>query len=83
MNSNMVKPENFDHLHLVYHFTVPLKTFKYSSCTIKHIPCIEVQFTCIEVRFRDQNNKALEIGDRIELTLVIKDTVRRSFGMIH
>ena len=25
MNSNMVKPEQFDHLHLVYHFSVPLK----------------------------------------------------------
>ena len=25
MNSNMVKPEKFDHLHLVYNFTVPLK----------------------------------------------------------
>ena len=24
MNSNMVKPEKFDLLHLVYHFTVPL-----------------------------------------------------------
>ena len=24
MNSSMVKPEKFDHLHLVYHFTVPL-----------------------------------------------------------
>ena len=24
MNSNMVKPEKIDHLHLVYHFTVPL-----------------------------------------------------------
>ena len=24
MNSNMLKPEKFDHLHLVYHFTVPL-----------------------------------------------------------
>ena len=24
MNSNIVKPEKFDHLHLVYHFTVPL-----------------------------------------------------------
>ena len=24
MNSNMVKPEKFDHLHLVYHITVPL-----------------------------------------------------------
>ena len=25
MNSNMVKPEKFDHLHLVCHFTVPLR----------------------------------------------------------
>ena len=23
MNSSMVKPEKFDHFHLVYHFTVP------------------------------------------------------------
>ena len=23
MNSNTVKPEKFDHLHLVYHFVVP------------------------------------------------------------
>ena len=27
MNSNMVKPEKIGHLHLVYHFTVPLSTF--------------------------------------------------------
>ena len=25
MNSNMVKTEQFDHLHLIYHFSVPLK----------------------------------------------------------
>ena len=25
VNSNMVKPERFDLLHLVYHFTVPLR----------------------------------------------------------
>ena len=24
MNSNIVKPEKIDYLHLVYHFTVPL-----------------------------------------------------------
>ena len=24
-NSNMIKPEKFDHIHLVYHFTVPLR----------------------------------------------------------
>ena len=27
MNSNMVKPETFGHLHLVYHFTIPLKRY--------------------------------------------------------
>ena len=25
MNSDMVKPEKFGHLHLVYHFAVPLR----------------------------------------------------------
>ena len=25
MNSNIVKPKKFGHLHLVYHFTIPLK----------------------------------------------------------
>ena len=24
MNSNIVKPEKFAHLHLIYHFTVPI-----------------------------------------------------------
>ena len=28
MNSNMVKPEKFGHLHLVYHFTIPLRFLK-------------------------------------------------------
>ena len=33
MNSNMVKPEKFGHLHLVYHFTVPLRnTFASVDC---------------------------------------------------
>ena len=27
MNSNIVKPEKFGHLHLVYHFTVPLNKY--------------------------------------------------------
>ena len=29
MNSNMVKPKKFDHLHVVYHFIIPL-TFKHN-----------------------------------------------------
>ena len=28
MNSNMVKPEKSDHLHLVYYFTVPLSILR-------------------------------------------------------
>ena len=27
----MVKPEKFDHLHLVYHFTVPLILYEISD----------------------------------------------------
>ena len=27
MNSNLVKPEKFGHLHLVYHFTIPFNKF--------------------------------------------------------
>ena len=30
MNWNMVTPEKFDHLHLVYHFTVPLRHQTYA-----------------------------------------------------
>ena len=32
MNSNMVKPDKFDHLHLVYHFTVSFKRIKDRNC---------------------------------------------------
>ena len=35
MNSDMVKPEKFGHLHLVYHFTVPLK-YVWTFCNIMH-----------------------------------------------
>ena len=28
VNSNMVKPEKFDHLHLAYHFTVSLRSIQ-------------------------------------------------------
>ena len=31
MNSDMVKPEKFRYLHLVYHFTVPLKSLVVSA----------------------------------------------------
>ena len=31
MNSNIVKPGKFGHLHLVYHFTVPLKELLYTD----------------------------------------------------
>ena len=30
VNSNMIKPEKFDHFHLVYHFTIPLSHSRYS-----------------------------------------------------
>ena len=36
MNSNMVKPENFGHLHLVYHFIISLSNSHTHVC-VKHI----------------------------------------------
>ena len=41
MNSNMVTPEKFDHLHLVYHFTVPLSPLE----IIKHEKTREKRLT--------------------------------------
>ena len=37
INSNIVKPEKFDHLHLIYHFTVPLNVLKNFRNWIKSI----------------------------------------------
>ena len=39
MNSNMVKPEKFGRLHLVYHFPVPLKYFIFHG---KHFTMIVI-----------------------------------------
>ena len=36
MNSDMVKPEKFGHLHLVCHFTVPLILAFVSTCNNLH-----------------------------------------------
>ena len=39
MNSNMVKPEDFGHLHLVYDFTIPLRaryTQRYSQNVLNY-----------------------------------------------
>ena len=49
MNSNMIKPEKSDHLHLVYHFTVSLSgcgfesgcchlNFGYCTCSEQEVP---------------------------------------------
>ena len=39
MNSDMVKPEKFGHLHLVYHFTVPLSFREQSSFMLSAKKC--------------------------------------------
>ena len=36
MHSNMVKPEKIDHLHIVYHFTVPLKQTKLNNWFLQY-----------------------------------------------
>ena len=52
MNSDMVKPEKFGHLHLVYHFTVPLKKKKqvinYNMLSFKR-RLQNIQVICYEV----------------------------------
>ena len=45
MNSDMVKPENFGHLHLVYHFTVRLKEHTING---KHIGVLSKKFRYIK-----------------------------------
>ena len=44
MNLNMVKPENFNHLHLVYNFTIPLKSTppgkNFRKIEISHFPSV-------------------------------------------
>ena len=48
MNSNLVKPEKFGHLHLVYHFTVPLtKFFRYIREMIRKLVLILSSFVLI------------------------------------
>ena len=49
MNSNMVSPEKFDYLHLIYHFTVPLSicwkiTFDKDHCHSLFSPHIDEKF---------------------------------------
>ena len=39
MNSNMTKAENFDYLHLAYHFTVPLKVNILFGLKVKVFTC--------------------------------------------
>ena len=43
MNSNMVKPEKFDHLHLVYHFTISLRKVSF-SCGKHFLPIYQKKF---------------------------------------
>ena len=52
MGSNMVKPEQVHHLHLVYHFTVPLnkilkKYLRKSSFSVKLHVLKMKSFTCV------------------------------------
>ena len=48
MNTNMVKPEKFGHLHLVYHLTVPLKYF-FASWRIKFAMILRIVSLKIEI----------------------------------
>ena len=49
MNSDMVKPEKFGHLHLVYHFTVPLKR----SEVVSFADIIKIAIILVKPTFKD------------------------------
>ena len=49
MNSNMVKSEKFDHFHLVYQFTVPLRSYSLYTQFMLILILIEVQHLQIVV----------------------------------
>ena len=58
MNSNRIKPEKLDHIHLIFHFTVPLnfKAFSPDSEIIEGEQVIEmldkpVMFNCGQIMF--------------------------------
>ena len=44
MNSNMLKTEQFDHLHLIYHFSVPLK-IEIVAIKLNEIKVFEILFS--------------------------------------
>ena len=48
MNSDMVKPEKFGHLHLVYHFTVPSRGHENFPHTLK-ISFLKLYYTTEKV----------------------------------
>ena len=84
MNSNMVKPEKFDHLHLVYHFTISLRKVSF-SCG-KHFSPIYQKNLCINFLCT-----YIEKGKRLlsytllccSLTHIPTHTCRRHFFNFH
>ena len=57
MNSDMVKPEKFGHLHLVYHFAVPLRQIEWriqnGSITNGVLPVTTLFLSKILFQFKD------------------------------
>ena len=57
MNSNMVKPEKFDNLHLVYHFTVRSKAVfhKFTCSILEYIASNEITLTSLDLTIFKEN----------------------------
>ena len=61
MNSDMVKSEKFGHLHLVYHFTVPLmENFILCAVSGKHVRQVVIVTLVFPFLLFDDERKRVE-----------------------
>ena len=74
VHCNLVK-SNYQHLSKVLFSFVPNKQFgqlvNISSHSLTMMNTVNTEFSFVEVQFTDQSSKALEIGDNVNLTLII------------
>ena len=79
MHCNIVNSDYQQDLRVLYIF-VPNKYFgqllDISPKNFTFLKTFNSGFSCIEVWFTDQNSKALEIEDKINITLVIDQSVK-------
>ena len=71
MNLNMVKTEKFDHLHLIDHFTVPLKTGFPTKCFTLLMDAYNVIFKIHSFFLIFHKNKLYE-NNETEIQIILR-----------